>query len=159
MRGFIIALNRFFLLIGGLILVLMTAQIGLVAVSRTLFGTGFDGSVEISKFYYMVALAALALGVVQAEREHIIVEVFTQWMSPRATAILDWCALVFTAIYAALLAWGCMLAAIDAFKIRESYRLFAYDLVIWPSRWLLAIGLLGLLITTIYMIVSRKHKL
>ncbi len=159
MRGFIVALNRLFLLIGGLILLLMTAQIGLVAVSRTLFDTGFDGSVEISKFYYMVALAALALGVVQAEREHIIVEVFTQWMSPRATAVLDWCALVFTAIYASLLAWGCLLAAMDAFEIRESYRLFKFDLVIWPSRWFLAIGLLGFLITTIYMIFSRRLKL
>lgn len=159
MRGFIVALNRLFLLIGGLILLLMTAQIGLVAVSRTVFHTAFDGSVEISKYYYMVALAALALGAVQAEREHVIVEVFTQWMSPRATAMLDWCALVFTAIYASLLAWGCLLAAIDAFETRESFRLFAFDLIIWPSRWVLAIGLFGFLITAIYMIFSRRQKL
>ena len=159
MRGFIVALNRVFLLIGGLILLLMTAQIGLVAVSRTVFHTAFDGSVEISKYYYMVALAALALGAVQAEREHVIVEVFTQWMSPRATAMLDWCALVFTAIYASLLAWGCLLAAIDAFETRESFRLFAFDLIIWPSRWVLAIGLFGFLITAIYMIFSRRQKL
>lgn len=159
MRGFIVALNRLFLLIGGLILLLMTAQIGLVAVSRTVFHASFDGSVEISKYYYMVALAALALGAVQAEREHVIVEVFTQWMSPRAIAMLDWCALVFTAIYASLLTWACLLAAVDAFEIGESYRLFAFDLVIWPSRWVLAIGLLGFLITTIYMILSRRQKL
>ena len=107
----------------------------------------------------MVALAALALGAVQAEREHVIVEVFTQWMSPRATAMLDWCALVFTAIYASLLAWGCLLAAIDAFETRESFRLFAFDLIIWPSRWVLAIGLFGFLITAIYMIFSRRQKL
>lgn len=159
MRGFIVALNRLFLLIGGLVLLLMTAQIGLVALSRTVFHTAFDGNVEISKYYYMVALAALALGVVQAEREHVIVEAFTQWMSPRATAVLDWCALVFTAIYASLLAWGCLLAAIDAFETRESFRLFAFDLIIWPSRWVLAIGLFGFLITAIYMIFSRRQKL
>jgi len=57
------------------------------------------------------------------------------------------------------LAWGCLLAAMDAFEIRESYRLFKFDLVIWPSRWFLAIGLLGFLITTIYMIFSRRLKL
>jgi len=159
MRGLIIALNRFFLLIGGLILLLMTAQIGLVAVSRALFGVAFDGSVEIAKYYYMVALSVLALGAVQAQREHVMVEVFTQWMSPRASAVLDWCALVFTTIYAAVLAWGCLLAAIDAFQTSESYRLFSYDLVIWPSRWVLAIGLFGFLVNAIYMIFSRRQKL
>lgn len=159
MRGFIVALNRLFVIAAGAILVLMTLQIGLVAVSRTLFHTAFDGNVEIAKYYYMVALSALGLGAVQAEREHVIVEVFTQWLSPRATAIVDWCALVFTTLYAALLAWGCLLAAIDAFETRESYRLFAFDLVIWPSRWVLAIGLLGFLITAVYMIFTRQEKL
>lgn len=159
MRGIIIALNRFFLIVGGLILLLMTVQIGLVAVSRTLFNASFDGSVEIAKFYYMVALSVLALGAVQAQREHVIVEVFTQWMSPRAKAVLDWCALVFTTIYAALLAWGCLLAALDAFKSGELHRLFSYDLLLWPSRWVLAIGLIGFLINSIYMIFSRRNKL
>lgn len=159
MHGIVVGLNKFFLFIGGIILILMTVQIGFVAVSRTVFHTGFDGSVEIAKYYYMVALAALALGVVQAEREHVFVEVFTQWMSARARAILDWCTLVFTAIYASLLTWGCLLAAIDAFESKEVYRLFAFDLVIWPARWILAIGLFGFLITTLYMIFSRRHKL
>lgn len=159
MRGFIIAVNRLFLFVGGLILLLMTVQIGLVAVTRTLFGVAFDGSVEIAKFYYMVALSVLALGAVQAQREHIIVEIFTQWMGQRATAVLDWCALVFTTIYASVLTWGCLLAAIDAYESSESYRLFAYDLTIWPSRWVLAIGLFGFLVNAIYMIFSRRQKL
>jgi len=159
MRVFIAGLNRLFLIIAGAILVLMTVQIGLVALSRALFSTSFDGSVEIAKYYYMVALSALALGAVQAGREHVIVEVFTQWMSARARAILDWCALVFSTLYAALLAWGCTLAAIDAFESHEFYRLFAYDLIIWPSRWVLAIGLGGFLITAIYMIFTRREKL
>jgi TRAP-type C4-dicarboxylate transport system permease small subunit len=137
----------------------MTLQIGLVAVSRTLFGIAFDGSVEIAKFYYMVALSVLALGAVQAQREHVMVEVFTQWMSPRSTAVLDWCALVFTTIYASVLTWGCLVAAIDAFESSEAYRLYAYDLTIWPSRWVLAIGLFGFLLNAIYMIFSRRHKL
>lgn len=159
MRGFIVALNRFLLIIGGLVLVVMTAQIGLMAVSRALFQTAFDGNVEIAKYYYMVTLSVLALGAVQADREHVIVEVFTQWMNPRARAVLDWCALVFTTLYAALLVWGCLLAAIDAFETREFFRLFAFDLAIWPARWVLAIGLFGSLITSIYMICSRRERL
>lgn len=159
MRAFIIGLNRLFVIVAGSILVLMTLQIGLVALSRALFNTAFDGNVEIAKYYYMVALSALALGAVQAEREHVIVEVFTQWMGERARARLDWCALVFTTLYAALLAWGCLLAAIDALGSHESYRLFAYDLVLWPSRWVLAIGLGGFLVTAIYMIFTGREKL
>ena len=112
---------------------------------------GSDGTETVER--------ALALGAVQAEREHVIVEVFTQWMGERARARLDWCALVFTTLYAALLAWGCLLAAIDALGSHESYRLFAYDLVLWPSRWVLAIGLGGFLVTAIYMIFTGREKL
>lgn len=159
MRQFAIQLNRLFLIAGGIILVIMTLQIGLVALSRGLFNTAFDGNVEIAKYYYMVALSALPLGAVQASREHVIVEVFTQWMSDGARAVLDWFALIFTTVYSAILAFGCTLAAMDAFQTREFYRLFAFDLIIWPSRWVLALGLLGFLVTAIYMIISRREKL
>lgn len=159
MRQFAIQINRLFMIVGGIILVLMTIQIGVVALSRGLFNVAFDGNVEIAKYYYMVALSALPLGAVQASREHVIVEVFTQWMSERARAALDWFALIFTTIYSAVLALGCTLAAIDAFQTREFYRLFAFDLVIWPSRWVLAVGLLGFLVTAVYLIISRREKL
>lgn len=159
MRRFAIQLNRLFLIVSGVILVVMTLQIGLVALSRAMFNTAFDGNVEIAKYYYMVALSALPLAAVQAAREHVIVEVFTQWMSARARAILDWFALVITTIYSAVLATGCTLAAIDALETREFYRLFAFDLVIWPSRWVLAIGLLGFLLTAVQMIIFRRERL
>lgn len=159
MRQFAIQINRLFMIAGGIILVIMTIQIGVVALSRGLFNVAFDGNVEIAKYYYMVALSALPLGAVQASREHVIVEVFTQWMSECARAVLDWFALIFTTIYSAVLALGCTLAAIDAFQTREFYRLFAFDLVIWPSRWVLAIGLLGFLVTAVYLIISRREKL
>lgn len=159
MRRLILQLNRLFLIAGGVILIIMTVQIGVVAMSRALFNTAFDGNVEIAKYYYMVAISALPLGAVQAAREHVIVEVFTQWMSARARAVLDWCALIFTTVYSAVLALGCVLAAIDAFETREFYRLFAFDLIYWPSRWVLALGLLGFLLTAIYMVFSRQEKL
>lgn len=159
MRKFVLAMNRVFMIAGGVILLVMTAQIGIVALSRSLLGLAFDGNVEIAKYYYMVALSVLALGAVQARREHVIVEVFTQWLSPRARAVLDWCALVFTTIYAAILTWGCSLAAIDAFESKEFYRLFAFDLPLWPSRWALALGLVGFLVTAAYMIYTREEKL
>ncbi|MGB3070051.1 MAG: TRAP transporter small permease subunit [Ottowia sp.] len=159
MRRLIIRLNRLFLIAGGLILLVMTIQIGVVALSRALFNLAFDGNVEIAKYYYMVAISALPLGAVQAAREHVIVEVFTQWMSERAKMLLDWCALIFTTVYSAVLTVGCVLAAMDAFETREFHRLFAFDLIYWPSRWILAVGLLGFLMTAIYMVFSRQEKL
>jgi len=152
-------MNRLFLVVGGIVLILMTLQIGVVALIRALFNTAFDGNVEIAKYYYMVALCALPLGAAQAVREHVIVEVFTQWMSAGARRVLDWCALVFTTIYSAVLALGCTLAAVEAFASREFYRLFVFDLIIWPARWVLAIGLFGFLLTAIYMVISRRETL
>jgi len=159
MYRFVNQLNRLFMILGGIILILMTLQIGLVALVRALFNTAFDGNVEIAKYYYMVALCALPLGAAQAAREHVIVEVFTQWMSANARKVLDWCALLFTTVYSAILTLGCTLAAIDAFESREFYRLFVFDLIIWPARWILAIGLIGFLVTAIYMVISRREKL
>jgi len=159
MRQFIIRLNHAFLIVGGVILVLMTLQIGAGAIARGVFHTAFDGNVEIAKYYYMVALSALSLGAVQAAREHVIVEVFTQWMKVRARKVLDWCALVITTVYAAVLAWGCTLAAVDALQTREFYRLFDFDLALWPSRWFLAIGLFGFLLNAVYLLASRRETL
>lgn len=159
MRRFAIQLNRVFLIIAGIILVFMTAQIGLVALMRSSFNVAFDGNIEIAKYYYMVALSALPLGAVQGHREHVIVEVFTQWMSARARDVLDWFALVFTTIYSSVLAVGCVFAAIDSFQGREFFRLFAFDLALWPARWALAIGLVGFLITAVYLVFSREKRL
>lgn len=159
MRQFIIQLNRFFMILAGAALIIMTLQIGLLALTRYFFNTAFDGNIEIVKFYYMVALAALPLGAVQASKEHIIVEVFTQWMSATSRAVLDWFALVFMTAYSVILAYGCLLSAIEEFKSKEIVRLYSYDLIIWPSRWVLAIGLIILLMTCFYMIFTRKDKL
>ena len=159
MRQFALQLNRVFLIISGIVLVIMTLQIGLVALMRGLFNIAFDGNVEIAKYYYMVVLSALPLGAVQAAREHVFVEVFTQWMSASARPVIDWLALAFTTIYSAVLAWGCTLAAMDAFETREFYRLFRFDLIIWPSRWVLALGLFGFLVTACNMLISRRKKL
>jgi len=159
MRQFILQTNRVFMVVGGVILVVMTLQIGAGALARGLFNQSFDGNVEIAKYYYMVALSAFSLGAVQAAREHVIVEVFTQWMKSNARKVIDWCALVFTTIYAAVLAWGCTLAAVDALETREFYRLFEFDLALWPSRWFLAVGLWGLLLNAVYLVISRAQTL
>jgi len=159
MRQFITQTNRVFMIVGGVILVLMTLQIGAGAVARGLFNKAFDGNVEISKYYYMVALSAFSLGAVQAAREHVIVEVFTQWLKARARKVVDWCALVFTTAYAAVLTWGCTLAAVDAMQTREFYRLLDFDIALWPSRWFLAIGLWGFMLNAVYLVISREETL
>jgi len=159
MRQFLIQTNRVFMVVGGVILVVMTLQIGAGALARGLFNQSLDGNVEIAKYYYMVALSAFSLGAVQAAREHVIVEVFTQWMKINARKVIDWGALVLTTIYAAVLTWGCTLAAIDALEAGEFYRLFEFDLALWPSRWFLAIGLWGFLLNAAYQVISREETL
>ena len=159
MRGLILGINRIFLFIGGIILIIMTLQIGLMSIARSLFGVAFDGNVEIAKYYHMVALSVLGLGAVQSAREHVIVEVFTQSLSATKIKKLDWAALLVTTIYSGILLYAAVLAAIDAFKEKEFYRLFAFDLIIWPSRWVLMIGIFGFFITALYMVFSRVEKI
>src|SRR5699024_8020540 len=99
---------------GGGSLVAMTLQIGLAAISRSLFGQPISGTIEISTYYYMVAVSLMPLGAVQFGKEHVIVEVFTQFLRRSIRSRIDFFAIGLTSIYTAILVWSCFGSAIQA---------------------------------------------
>lgn len=150
-------INRGLMAIGGAALLALTFQVGVGAVSRSLFHTPIYGTIEIASHYYMVAIALLPLGAVQVVKGHVIVEVFTQALRRSWRGKLDLFAAVLTTVYLAVLGWGCLDGAISAFKAGEYTHLYAFDLTIWPARWLLVVGIIGFLATLIGQLITRNY--
>lgn len=150
-------LNRILLCISGMALLAMAAQIGLAALSRSLFNAPIYGTIEISTYYYMVAVSLLPLGAVQVVKGHVIVEVFTQPLRVWARNVLDLFAAVFTAVYLGVLGWSCLQSAMHSFRIGEYVDLYAFNLVVWPARWILLIGVIGMLVTIAAQLITRNY--
>lgn len=150
-------INRVLMWFGGVALLALTFQIGASVVSRSLFHTPIYGTIEISMYYYMVAVALLPLGAVQVAKGHVIVEVFTQALRSSARRKLDLFATLLTFIYLGVLGWGCLKAALQAFQDGEYAHLYAFDLMVWPARWILLAGILGFLATIIGQLITRRY--
>jgi len=150
-------INRVLVWFGGVALLALTFQIGAAVVSRSLLHTPIYGTIEISMYYYMVAIALLPLGAVQVAKGHVIVEVFTQALRSGIRRKLDLFATLLTLLYLGVLGWGCLKAAFSAFQDGEYAHLYAFDLIIWPARWILLAGILGFLATIIGQLLARKY--
>jgi len=149
-------LNRILVWTGGLSLLAMTIHVSLASLLRSIFGMGLDGTIEISSYYYMVAVSALPLGLLQAQRGHVIVEVFTKHLQMINQCRLDYLAGIVTAIYISVLVWGAALSAFESFRNGEYLKLHQFNLLIWPSRWIFLIGLLSILCTVLFQLGSGE---
>lgn len=150
-------INRVLVWGGGAALLALTFQVGVGAISRSVFHTPIYGTIEIASHYYMVAIALLSLGAVQQAKGHVIVEVFTQALRRSARNGLDLLAAVLTVAYLCVLGWGCLQGAISAWQDGEYLHLYAYDLITWPARWFLVIGIAGFLVTLASQLLARDY--
>ncbi|GIX15364.1 MAG: C4-dicarboxylate ABC transporter substrate-binding protein [Paracoccaceae bacterium] len=107
---------------------------------REVFNRPIVGTVEISAFYYMVILSFLPLAAITRERGHIIVELFTGWMSLRGRTALDGLVAVVTFAYVATFTWKALEMAVEKTAIREAKEAGIGFVEIWPSRWVVVAG-------------------
>ena len=126
--------------LGGVAIVLMMVQIMVEVVLRSLFKTTIPGTEETVSAYYMIGCAFLPLAWVQRERAHVKVEVFTLWMSPRVAAAFDAGVMLLCAAATAVFAWAAAGKAI-AMTAAGEILIGAADVVVWPSRWIVPVGL------------------
>ncbi len=132
-------LSNALVVVAGVAIVLMMLHIVGDATMRTVFNSTLPGTNEYVSYYYMVCVVFLPLAYIQRHRGHVIIELFTTGLSPRAIATFD--ALVF--LFGALvMAYFCYAAAWKATAMTRNgeYVLGMILLVTWPARWLVVIG-------------------
>ena len=82
-------LTHALMLIGGMGIVLMMAHVTLDVVLKNLFNAPIQGTIEISSYYYMVAVVMLPMAMVEYEDEQISVDLlFARFPAPLRKALL-----------------------------------------------------------------------
>ncbi|WP_339948108.1 TRAP transporter small permease [uncultured Albimonas sp.] len=136
--------NRVMLAAAGVALGLMMVNTVADILGKYLLNQPVPGTIAIVSWYWMVSVAFMPVAYVQARREHLMVELFTMRLSPRAKAGMDVAVAAAGALYMGLLTWLVWEEALVATRRGEFQDITVMDLPVWPSRWILpaAFGLM-----------------
>ncbi|WP_099827522.1 TRAP transporter small permease subunit [Oceaniglobus indicus] len=132
-------LTQGLMLVGGLGIILMMLNITLDVVLKIFWNAPIQGTVEISSYYYMVAIVMLPMALVEYDDEQISVDLlfnhFPDWLK-RASLMLTFIA---TAGMLAIMTWRTGLDAVRAFKVGEVV-MGSREIIVWPARCMLPLG-------------------
>jgi len=140
------------LLAGLLMMVHISADVAGRALFRPLIGT-----TEIASGYYMIAVAYLPWALIARNNDHIMVELFTRNMSPKALAWLDIVVMTLTIAYVSLFSWETWSRALQQMRAGESLQVGGDYLIVWPSRFVLPIAG-GLMVVYLVVRVARDLR-
>jgi TRAP-type mannitol/chloroaromatic compound transport system permease small subunit len=127
------------MLVGGLGIILMMVNITLDVVLKVFWNAPIQGTVEISSYYYMVAIVMLPMAMVEYDDEQISVDLlfnhFPDWLK-RSSLLLTFLA---TAVMLSIMTWRTGLDAVRAFRVGEVV-MGSREIIVWPARCMLPIG-------------------
>lgn len=137
-------LSRFFAELSGWLIVPMMLTVFLDAVLRGLFNTAVAGVIELNSLL-LVAMVYLGLAGAQSGGGNFRVTLLTDRMGRRIRHIVTAVGYLLLLATLAILLWYCFGAAMYSYSRDEvSYGLINFPL--WPSRALICVGLLLLLV-------------
>lgn len=147
--------------VGCLFLLSMMLHITLDVIVRFGFDGSMVGTLEAVSFYYIVIAVFLPLGYVELKHEHIRVDLFVQTMPGWAQFALYLLACVLGLIFFGMLAWQ---SGIDAIRstARAETIMSNFLFYIWPSRWALPIGFVGMclaILANLLRAIQRRQAL
>jgi TRAP-type C4-dicarboxylate transport system permease small subunit len=151
------ALGRILMIIGGIAMVMMMLHIVTDVVLKHTLNDPIDGTTEIVAAYYMVALVYLPLAYVTFSEGHLIVELFTSKMSGRPLRLLTAISGVVTVFYLFFLIFVTVDEAVLRTLDGEAWETSVDLVAVWPSRWLLPIGLTAMGLIVIAQVIRWRR--
>lgn len=149
-------LNKVIASIAGLLIAMVMSVVCADVAVRVLSGGSIHGAIETAVLL-LVALVFLGLGGAEAKGENFSVTILAQQLPDKARRMLELFGRIVSFALAALLAWVCWEKAFTSFHAAEkSYGVIAFP--IWPSRFLVAIGLTFLAIQFIATMVLGVQR-
>lgn len=121
-------------------ILLMTIHIVGDTIIRSVTDLALEGTLEISSYYYMVALIFLPLAYIQRRRGHLVAEIFTQGLRSSTQRLLDAIADLLMAAFLGVLVYQTGEIAWTATVDQEFVDLSDGSIDIWPTKWLVPIG-------------------
>mgnify|MGYP001401687067 CR=1 FL=1 len=125
--------------IGRLVLFVTMAHVSTDVIMRYALNMPLTGTIEISSYYYMIAIVFLPLAAVELRNGHIAVEIVAQYLGLHSRRILIGVVSVMSAVFYALITWRTWLEALEKMHVGETYA-SSLNLSIWPPRFLLPLG-------------------
>lgn len=127
------------MLVGGLGIILMMLNITLDVIMKVFWNAPIQGTVEISSYYYMVAIVLLPMAMVEYDDDQISVDLlfnhFPGWLK-RISLLITFTA---TAGMLSVLTWRTGQDAIRAFNVGEVV-MGSRQVIVWPARCMLPLG-------------------
>jgi TRAP-type C4-dicarboxylate transport system permease small subunit len=127
------------MLVGGVSIIFMMANITLDVVLKVFWNAPIQGTVEISSYYYMVAIVMLPMAMVEYDDEQISVDLlfnhFPDWLKKICLLITFGS----TAAMLSIMTWRTGLDAARAFKVGEVV-MGSREIIVWPARCMLPLG-------------------
>lgn len=133
------ALSNGLATIGRFVLLIAMLHVSIDVVLRYVFNMPLTGTIEISSYYYMLAVVFLPLAAVEQRNGHISVEIIAQHLGLNAQRILIGFVCIVSAVFYGLLTWRTWLEALEKMHVRETYA-SSMNLEIWQPRFLLPLG-------------------
>lgn len=132
-------LTQGLMLVGGLGIILMMVNITLDVILKVFWNAPIQGTVEISSYYYMVAIVLLPMALVEYDDEQISVDLvfnhFPGWLK-RVSLMITFIA---TAGMLSIMTWRTGLDAMRAFTVGEVV-MGGREIIVWPARCMLPLG-------------------
>lgn len=141
-------IDRFSLLLailGGLATVGLMLNVVADVIGRFFFNRPLPGTLDLTQFAWMPTLVSLGLGYALLRGEHIRVNLLTSPTGPRTQRVIEIVGMAFTLGTTALLIWFGAEKAASAADFGEK-AVGTPWLQIWPFRWVIVVGLIGLLL-------------
>ena len=138
--GLIVLLSNLLLFVACVATFLMALHIMADVAGKFLFNAPIRGTLEVVSFYYMVIGVFFPLAYISRRRAHIVVELFTNWLSKRGLAMLNGIVGLVTCAFMTVFAWKTVEEAIRRTAMGEVWQTGYESMLLWPSRWILAIG-------------------
>lgn len=130
--------------LGSLATVALMVTIVIDVLGRYFFSRPLPGTLDITQFAWMPALVSLGLGFALLRGEHIRVNLLTAPTGPRTQRIIEIVGMTFTLGTTMLFIWFGIDKAVETMSFQEK-AVGAQWLAIWPFRWVVVVGLIGLL--------------
>jgi TRAP-type C4-dicarboxylate transport system permease small subunit len=150
--GWIDRINAVLAILGGVAALALMVNVVLDVLGRILFHHPIPPTLDLTQFAWMPTTIALGLGYALHRGEHIRVNLLTSPTGPRTQRVIEVVSMAFTLATVAPLAWYTATRAQASMELGEA-AVGTQWMLLWPFRWIVVIGLLGLFLQTLAQLV------
>lgn len=140
-------------------LLLATVHIFVDAIATKFFRAPLFATYQIVTNYYMVALFFLPLAHAELRGGHITADLLYSGLPRRLRAVVRMANGVCLTCFLAVMTWQAWVKAASQTARGEQEMISGTAFILWPSRWLVVIGLFAMTLAALLTLLTRKDDL